>query len=108
MRRPPPGRQSQCEGEEGTRHGTRRKREPRKQLPDVPRPAFPAPELLQAAADLLADLRRHGSHLLLSAADTAHLAPGVAAWLERDVTPAAVRHALTTDLPPEGLRRPAA
>ncbi|GAB3180644.1 helix-turn-helix domain-containing protein [Streptomyces incanus] len=78
----------------------------RKPLPDVPRPAYPAPALLQAATDLLADLRRHGSHLLLSAADTAHLAPGVAAWLERDVTPTAVRHALTTDLPPEGVRRP--
>ncbi|GAB2816806.1 helix-turn-helix domain-containing protein [Streptomyces chlorus] len=100
--------QEACEGEEGARHGTRRKREPRKQLPDVPRPAFPAPELLRAATDLLADLRRHGSHLLLSAVDTAHPAPGVAAWLERDVTPAAVRHALTTDLPPEGVRRPAA
>ncbi|MFC5956845.1 helix-turn-helix domain-containing protein [Streptomyces pratens] len=95
-------------GEEGAQRGTRRKREPRKPLPDVPRPAYPAPALLQAATDLLADLRRHGSHLLLSATDTAHLAPGVAAWLERDVTPTAVRRALTADLPPEGVRRPAA
>jgi len=37
-----------------------------------------------------------------------HLAPGVAAWLERDLTPTAVRDALTADLPPEDLRRPAA
>ncbi|MFJ5308653.1 helix-turn-helix domain-containing protein [Streptomyces sp. NPDC088350] len=81
---------------------------PRKALPPVPRPAYPAPALLQTATDLLADLRRHSPDLLLSACDTAHLAPGVAAWLERDVSPAAVRHALTTDLPPEGLRRPAA
>lgn len=86
----------------------RRERAPRKPLPAVPRPAYPAPALLQTAMDLLADLRRHSPDLLLSACDTAHLAPGVAAWLERDVSPAAVRHALTADLPPEGLRRPAA
>ncbi|MFE0522241.1 helix-turn-helix domain-containing protein [Streptomyces sp. NPDC058954] len=86
------------------------KRAPRKKkpLPAVPFPVYPAPALLQQAADLLSGLRRHDPHLLLSACDTAHLAPGVAAWLERDVTPAAVRHALTADLPPEGLRRPAA
>ncbi|MFG2325469.1 helix-turn-helix domain-containing protein [Streptomyces sp. NPDC048568] len=88
--------------------GTREKRPPRKPLPAVPRPGFPAQTLLQAATDLLADLRRHDSRLLLSACDTAHLAPGVAAWLERDVSPAAVRRALTADLPAEGPRRPAA
>ncbi|MET9548307.1 helix-turn-helix domain-containing protein [Streptomyces sp. NPDC006627] len=84
---------------------------PRKQprpLPAVPHPAYPAPALLQQAADLLAELRHHDPRLLLSAHDTAHLAPGVAAWLERDVEPVAVRHALTRDLPPEGPRRPAA
>ncbi|WP_406725653.1 helix-turn-helix domain-containing protein [Streptomyces sp. GD-15H] len=105
-------RQEACEGEgegqEGTQHGTRGKREPRKPLPDVPRPAYPAPALLHAATDLLADLRRRDPRLLLSACDTAHLAPGVAAWLERDVSPTALRHALTTDLPPEGVHRPAA
>jgi len=83
-------------------------RAPRKPLPAVPQPACVAPGLLQAAADLLADLRRHDPRLLLSACDTAHLAPGVAAWLERDVSASAVRRALTGDLPPEGLRRPAA
>ncbi|MDX3619929.1 hypothetical protein PV678_46055, partial [Streptomyces europaeiscabiei] len=36
------------------------------------------------------------------------LAPGVAAWLERDLTPTAVRDALTGDLPNEPLHRPAA
>ncbi len=77
-------------------------------LPEVPRPAVTAPALLQTAGELLADLRRHDGRLLLSAADTAHLAPGVAAWLERDVGPALVRRALTAGLPPEGLRRPAA
>ncbi|MER6332472.1 helix-turn-helix domain-containing protein [Streptomyces sp. NPDC001034] len=79
-----------------------------KPLPAVPQPACTAPAALQAAADLLVDLRRHDPGLLLSEKDTAHLAPGVAAWLERDVSPAAVRGALTADLPPEGLRRPAA
>ncbi|XES00751.1 helix-turn-helix domain-containing protein [Streptomyces sp. S1D4-11] len=53
-------------------------------------------------------LRRHDPRLLLSATDTEHLAPGVAAWLERDLTPTAVERALTADLPPEDLRRPAA
>jgi len=80
----------------------------KKALPAVPQPACPAPALLQQATDLLADLRRHDPRLLLSTCDAAHLAPGVAAWLERDVSPTAVRHSLTTDLPPEGLRRPAA
>ncbi|MEU1934541.1 helix-turn-helix domain-containing protein [Streptomyces coeruleorubidus] len=89
-------------------HPAPKKRAPRKPLPAVPQPAYPAPTLLQQATDLLADLRRHDPRLLLSACDAAHLAPGVAAWLEGDVTPTAVRDALTTDLPPEGPRRPAA
>ncbi|MFC8245261.1 helix-turn-helix domain-containing protein [Streptomyces chartreusis] len=89
---------------------TRKKRTPgpRKPLPAVPQPAYPAPTLLQTATDLLTDLRRHDPRLLLSAHDTAHLAPGVAAWLERDVSPTAVRRTLTADLPAEPLCRPAA
>ncbi|MGW1501230.1 helix-turn-helix domain-containing protein [Streptomyces mirabilis] len=83
-------------------------RPPRKALPAVPQPAYSSPTLLRTATDLLAGLRREDSRLLLSATDAAHLAPGVAAWLERDLTPTAVRQALTTDLPPEDLRRPAA
>ncbi|MER7899724.1 helix-turn-helix domain-containing protein [Streptomyces sp. NPDC096046] len=104
-----PQQREACE-ESGTRstRAARGERAPRKPLPDVPRPAYPAPALLQAATDLLADLHRHDPGLLLSVDDTAHLAPGVAAWLERDVSPAAVRRALTADLPPEGVRRPAA
>ncbi|MCF0076182.1 helix-turn-helix domain-containing protein [Streptomyces lomondensis] len=105
----PPQQREACE--ESRTHPTRAasgERPPRKPLPDVPRPAYPAPALLQAATDLLADLHRHDPRLLLSACDTAHLAPGVAAWLERDVAPTAVRRALTADLPPEGVRRPAA
>ncbi|MEU4653225.1 helix-turn-helix domain-containing protein [Streptomyces sp. NPDC023723] len=84
-------------------------RKPKKRaLSAVPQPSCKAPALLQQATDLIAGLRHHDSRLLLSACDTAHLAPGVAAWLERDVTPAAVRHALADGLPPEGVRRPAA
>ncbi|CAM5696768.1 Helix-turn-helix domain-containing protein OS=Streptomyces tendae OX=1932 GN=GUR47_17295 PE=4 SV=1 [Streptomyces tendae] len=79
-----------------------------KALPAVPQPGSKAPALLQTALDLLADLRRHDARLLLSATETAHLVPGVAAWLERDVGPGAVRHALTAGLPDEPLRRPAA
>ncbi|MEU1045083.1 helix-turn-helix domain-containing protein [Streptomyces sp. NPDC005897] len=79
-----------------------------KALPAVPQPGSTAPALLQTAMDLLATLRRHDARLLLSATDTAHLVPGVAAWLERDVAPSAVRHALTTGLPDEPLHRPAA
>ncbi|MCX4576874.1 helix-turn-helix domain-containing protein [Streptomyces sp. NBC_01571] len=90
------------------RPATTERRPPRKLLPAVPRPAYPSPTLLRTATDLLAGLRRHDPRLLLSTTDTEHLAPGVAAWLERDLTPSAVRHALTTDLPPEDLRRPAA
>ncbi|MBZ6083474.1 helix-turn-helix domain-containing protein [Streptomyces olivaceus] len=81
---------------------------PRKALPAVPQPSCTAPALLQQATDLLITLRRRDPRLLLSSPDTAHLAPGVAAWLERDVAPTAVRHALTTDLPDDPLRRPAA
>ncbi|GAA3856722.1 helix-turn-helix domain-containing protein [Streptomyces lacrimifluminis] len=88
--------------------GPPKQRTPRKPLPAVPQPAYKGPGLLQAATDLLAGLRRLDPDLLLSACDTAHLAPNVAAWLERDVSPTAVQHALISDLPPEGMRRPAA
>ncbi|MEU7419962.1 helix-turn-helix domain-containing protein [Streptomyces antibioticus] len=82
---------------------------PRKRLlPPVPKPGYSSPELLRMAVDVLAGLRRHDPRLLLSATDAEHLAPGVAAWLERDLTPTAVRHALTENLPLEPLIRPAA
>jgi hypothetical protein len=84
------------------------KKPPRRALPAVPKPAYASPALLQTAIDVLAGLRREDPRLLLSATDAEHLAPGVAAWLERDLTPTAVRHALAHDLPPEDLRRPAA
>ncbi|MFJ9117937.1 helix-turn-helix domain-containing protein [Streptomyces sp. NPDC102394] len=85
----------------------KRESEP-KPLPPVPRPSYPAPALIDQATQFLATLRTHDRRLLLSERDTAHLAPGVAAWLERDVTPATVREALTTALPTEPLCRPAA
>ncbi|MEU1274146.1 helix-turn-helix domain-containing protein [Streptomyces sp. NPDC005799] len=80
----------------------------KKRLPAVPQPGYTSPALLQAAIDVLAGLRRRDPRLLLSATDAEHLAPGVAAWLERDLTPTAVRHALSENLPNEPLIRPAA
>ncbi|MFD3661580.1 helix-turn-helix domain-containing protein [Streptomyces sp. NPDC058659] len=81
---------------------------PRRALPAVPQPAYPAPDLLQTALGVLSGLRRTDPRLLISATDAEHLVPGVAAWLERDLTPEAVHRALTTGLPPEPLHRPAA
>ncbi|WP_439943343.1 helix-turn-helix domain-containing protein [Streptomyces sp. BBFR115] len=107
-RHEPTRRETPTEGSDDSprpRTRTPRKKRP---LPPVPQPVQPSPGLLRTAADLLATLHRHDPRLLLSACDTAHLAPGVAAWLQRDVEPAAVRRALTTGLPPEGPRLPAA
>ncbi|MEU6354070.1 helix-turn-helix domain-containing protein [Streptomyces sp. NPDC047072] len=81
---------------------------PRKRLPAVPQPGYTSPALLQAAVDVLAGLRRRDPRLLLSATDAEHLAPGVAAWLERDVSLGAVSRALAANLPLEPLIRPAA
>ncbi|GAB2948972.1 helix-turn-helix domain-containing protein [Streptomyces heilongjiangensis] len=105
-----PGRSRSHAGDEPVppAHAPRKKKAPRKPLPGVPQPSYPSPTLLQTATDLLADLRRTDPRLLLSACDTDHLAPGVAAWLERDLGPTAVRHALTSDLPSEPIHRPAA
>ncbi|WP_328748827.1 helix-turn-helix domain-containing protein [Streptomyces sp. NBC_00285] len=92
-----------------TRRPAPEKAPPRKKrLPAVPQPGYTSPALLQTAVDVLAGLRRLDPRLLLSAIDADHLAPGVAAWLERDLTPTAVRHALVADLPMEPLIRPAA
>lgn len=65
---------------------------PRKQQP-------PTEERHPAAITLLAGLRRHAPQLTLSAKDISELAPAVATWLDRDVQPAAIQHALTSDLP---------
>ncbi|MEU3525495.1 helix-turn-helix domain-containing protein [Streptomyces sp. NPDC038707] len=87
----------------------RQQQQPRRTaLPAVPKPAYSSPELLRVATDVLAGLRRGDPRLLLSATEAEHLAPGVAAWLERDLTPTAVHEALTGNLPPDPLTRPAA
>lgn len=74
--------------------------------PPLPQARWATPELHRAAAALLADLRRRAPQLVLSEQDVQVLAPGVAAWLERDAHPDTVRHALTADLPVP-LRHPA-
>ncbi|OCC09970.1 hypothetical protein [Streptomyces sp. PTY087I2] len=76
---------------------------PRKPLPH---PRALTPELRQTAAAFLADLRRHAEELVLSEEAVEELVPGVAAWLERDATTEALRHALTADLP-KPLKHPA-
>ncbi|MFH8556688.1 hypothetical protein ACH4FE_24185 [Streptomyces celluloflavus] len=81
-----------------------------RRVPSGPRPPLPRPrtsEHRQAAAALLAELRRADPRLLLSVRDVHRLAPAVAAWLERGADPDAVRHTLTTGLPAP-LRHPAA
>ncbi|TXS55468.1 helix-turn-helix domain-containing protein, partial [Streptomyces sp. t39] len=75
--------------------------------PPLPQPRNPDPELHRIAAELLAGLRRDDPRLLLGEADVGRLAPAVAAWLEREITPGAVRHALTSGLP-HPVKRPAA
>ncbi|MFF3290674.1 helix-turn-helix domain-containing protein [Streptomyces sp. NPDC003023] len=79
---------------------------PRASRPPLPQPQTPDLERHRAATDLLAGLRRHEPRLLLAEHDVRRLAPAVAAWLEREAAPDAVRHALIADLP-EHLRQPA-
>ncbi|WP_328330002.1 helix-turn-helix domain-containing protein [Streptomyces sp. NBC_00455] len=73
----------------------------------LPQPLVPDPVRHRAAIDLLSGLRRDEPRLLLAETDVRRLAPAVAAWLERDAHPDAVRAVLTADLPGP-LRRPAA
>ncbi|WP_329622430.1 helix-turn-helix domain-containing protein [Streptomyces sp. NBC_01255] len=106
-----PGRTGGGEDDPSSRPQPRRspdKPPRRRALPAVPQPAYPAPDLLQTALGVLSGLRREDPRLLISATDAEHLVPGVAAWLERDLTPEAVHRALTSALPPEPLIRPAA
>ncbi|WP_405902940.1 helix-turn-helix domain-containing protein [Streptomyces sp. NBC_00656] len=72
---------------------------PRKQPPPLPQPHTPTPELLRTAEAVLTDLRRHAPQLTLKEEDIPALVPGIAAWLERDVHPDTIRHALTDQLP---------
>ncbi|MGW2015666.1 helix-turn-helix domain-containing protein [Streptomyces sp. NPDC001927] len=101
-----PGRTGDTD--EPKRPARREDKPPRRALPAVPQPAYPAPDLLLTAIDVLAGLHREDPRLRLSATDAEHLAPGVVAWLERQMPPSAVRQALTSDLPPDRLHRPAA
>ncbi|MFE7514993.1 helix-turn-helix domain-containing protein [Streptomyces sp. NPDC057540] len=103
---PPPRRREQQES--APRRREERKPRRRAALPAVPQPAYPTPDLLQTAIGILSGLRRTDARLLISATDAEHLAPGVITWLERDVTPDSIHRALTTLLPAETLRRPAA
>ncbi|MFE7141303.1 hypothetical protein ACFVAG_26465 [Streptomyces sp. NPDC057644] len=73
--------------------------------PPLPQPIRLTPELDRAATALLSDLRRHTPQFTLSEDDIRHLAPAVAAWLERDAHPDIIRRTLTDD-PPQPLRHP--
>ncbi|MEU0399246.1 helix-turn-helix domain-containing protein [Streptomyces sp. NPDC006197] len=101
----PPARRPESKPKPPTRRPEPR---PRRALPAVPQPAYPAPDLLATALGILAGLHHEDPRLYLSATDAEHLVPGVATWLERELTPDAVRRVLTFDLPTEPLRRPAA
>ncbi|MEW5659496.1 helix-turn-helix domain-containing protein [Streptomyces cinereoruber] len=103
-----PGRSSDPEEKTERRAPARRTEAPRRALPAVPQPVYPRPDLLPTALGVLAGLRREDSRLYLSATDTEHLAPGVVAWLERDLTPDTVHLLLTCALPQVPLHRPAA
>ncbi|MGW3492646.1 helix-turn-helix domain-containing protein [Streptomyces sp. NPDC001020] len=61
-----------------------------------------------AATDLLSGLRAHDSRLLLTERDVYRLAPAVSAWLDRGVPPTAVVRTLTTGLPQDPIKHPAA
>ncbi|WP_328949104.1 helix-turn-helix domain-containing protein [Streptomyces sp. NBC_00184] len=67
--------------------------------PPLPQPVSPRPQLLQAAALLLVGLQNQDAELVLTEEQIDFLTPGVAAWFERGASPAAVRKALTEDLP---------
>ncbi|MFJ2092021.1 helix-turn-helix domain-containing protein [Streptomyces sp. NPDC087901] len=67
--------------------------------PPLPQPLNPTPKLLQAAALLLVGLQNQDPELRLKEEQIDFLAPGVAAWFERDASPDTVRKALTEDLP---------
>ncbi|MGW2084232.1 helix-turn-helix domain-containing protein [Streptomyces sp. NPDC001880] len=74
--------------------------------PPLPQPRNPLPQYLRAATALLTDLHRHAAEITLTEKDVVLLAPAAATWFERGATPAALRHALTHDLP-QPLNRPA-
>ncbi|MFF3399800.1 helix-turn-helix domain-containing protein [Streptomyces sp. NPDC002659] len=79
---------------------------PKRPRPPLPQPQNPDLERHRVATDLLAGLRRDHPRLVLGERDVRRLAPAVAAWLEREASPDAIRHALTADLP-DHLKQPA-
>ncbi|MEE4488763.1 helix-turn-helix domain-containing protein [Streptomyces sp. BE230] len=72
---------------------------PKRKAPPLPRPKTPSPELDRTASALLLDLNGRATAFDLSEDDVRTLIPAVAAWLEREATPAAIRRALTGELP---------
>jgi hypothetical protein len=60
------------------------------------------------AADLLVRLRTYDSRLLLSERDVRRLVPDVSAWLERGVPATVVERTLTSGLPQDPIKHPAA
>ncbi|WSL27045.1 helix-turn-helix domain-containing protein [Streptomyces sp. NBC_01280] len=80
--------------------------------PSTPPDAAPErstlPTLSDPASSLLADLRRDDPRLILPAREVTRLAPAVTEWLDRGITPDAVRRTLTTALPQTKIHHPAA
>ncbi|MFJ3773671.1 helix-turn-helix domain-containing protein [Streptomyces sp. NPDC090075] len=78
-------------------------------VPSAPvvEPKPPAPAKTPAAA-LLTRLRTYDSRLLLSERDVRRLMPEVSVWLERGVPATVVERALTTGLPQDPIKHPAA
>ncbi|MGW6026658.1 helix-turn-helix domain-containing protein [Streptomyces sp. NPDC055099] len=75
----------------------------------TPAPPPPPPEAHDTAATtLLTDLRRHDPRLLLAERDVHRLAPAATAWLDRGISPEAVRRTLTAGLPTSPIHHPAA
>ncbi|MET9256577.1 helix-turn-helix domain-containing protein [Streptomyces sp. NPDC003717] len=76
--------------------------------PSPPATAPPRTGPRTKATDLLATLRTLDTRLLLTEREIQRLAPAVNTWLDRGVPPTAVQRVLTSGLPDEPLRHPAA
>ncbi|MFF4270982.1 helix-turn-helix domain-containing protein [Streptomyces sp. NPDC001536] len=76
-------------------------------IPELTAPRASEPKKTPAA-DLLTRLRAYDSRLLLSERDVRRLVPDVSVWLERGVPATVVEQALTSGLPQDPIKRPAA